>query len=49
MSGDCLGEGGSPDRVARGQMFMCCAEPKEHQDFRPGARPGGSATGMAEK
>ena len=28
LSGDCPGEGGSPDRVARGQMFMCCARRK---------------------
>ena len=23
LSGDCLGEEGSPNRVGRGQMFMC--------------------------
>ena len=27
LSGDCLDEGGgSPDRVARGHMFMCCVQ-----------------------
>ena len=42
--------GGSPDRVARGlptggqgsEVYVLCAEPKEHKHFRPGTRPGGS-------
>ena len=34
LSCDCLGEGGSTDRVARGQMFMCCAQnPKNINSF----------------
>ena len=28
---------------------MLCAEPKEHKHFRPGARPGGSVTGVTEE
>ena len=49
--------GGSPDRVARGlptggqgsKVYVLCAEPKEHEHFRPGTRPGGSVTGVIEK
>ena len=44
LSGDCLGVGGPPDRVARGQRFMC----KEHKHFCPGVRPGGSVTGVTK-
>ena len=44
--------GGSPDRVAGGlptggqgsKVYVLCAEPKEHEHFRPGTRPGGSGT-----
>ena len=59
-----VGGGGSPDRVARrlptggqgSKAYVLCAEPKEHEHFRPGTRPGGlgtwpggSVTGVTEK
>ena len=38
--------GGLPRPVGQGSnVYVLCAEPKEHQHFRPGTRPGGSATG----
>ena len=40
-----LGGGGLPTRWPR----VLCAESKEHKHFRPGARPGGSVTGLTEK
>ena len=50
FSGHCPGGRGSLDWVARGQnVYVLCAKPKEHKRFRPGARPGGSVTGMTEK
>ena len=30
-------------------LYVVCAEPKEHKHFRPGTRPGGSVTGVTEK
>ena len=30
-------------------VYVVCAEPKEHKHFRPGTRPGGSVTGVTEK
>ena len=30
-------------------VYVLCAEPKEHKHFRPGARPGGSVTEVTEK
>ena len=30
-------------------VYVLCAEPKEHKHFRPGTRPGGSVTGVTEK
>ena len=49
--------GGSPDRVARGQKFMCCVRnPRNINTFvrapgreDSGTRPGGSVTGATEK
>ena len=36
------GGGGVSRPVARGQqVYVLCAEPKEHKRFRPGTRPGG--------
>ena len=37
FSGDCPGGGGSPDRVARGQSFMCCLRnPRSIKTFLSG-------------
>ena len=30
-------------------VYVLCAEPKEHEQFRPGTRPGGSVTGVTPK
>ena len=30
-------------------VYVLCAEPKEHKQFRPGTRPGGSVTEVTEK
>ena len=49
------GWGGSPDQVARGQMFMCCVwKPRNINIFvwvlgREDRWPGGSVTGATEK
>ena len=41
--------GGLPTGWPGVKCFALCAEPKEHKDFRPGTRPGGSVTGVTEK
>ena len=41
-----LGWGGVRPGVKR---YVLCAEPKEHEHFRPGARPGGSVTRVTEQ
>ena len=44
------GGGGSPDWVAKGHnVYVLCAEPKEHKQFRPGTRPAGSVTWVTKK
>ena len=47
MSGDCVGEVGvSRPGGQESNIYVLCAEPKEHKHFRLGARPGGSVTGL---
>ena len=42
--------GGSLDWAAMGpNVYVLCAEPKEHKHFGPGTRPGGSGTGVTAK
>ena len=46
------GRGGGEVSRPGGQgsnVYVLCAEPKEHKHFRPGARLGGSVTGVTEK
>ena len=51
FSGDGLGEGGGVSRPGDqgSNVYVLCAEPKEHKHFRPGTRPVGSVTGVTEK
>ena len=41
--------GGSPDRCQGSNVYVLCAEPKTHKNFRSGTRPGGSVTGVTKK
>ena len=51
LFGDCLGGGGGVSLLGGqgSKVYVLCAEPKEHEHFRPGARLEGSVSGVTEK